>query len=1055
MIYSYGDLKQAFTRKRIESLESQVESVPVPNILREGEVVSGLAGKKPGSARVYVRVLTTRRGGVEFKSECSCGGRQCRHALLILLAALKTGQASPDAPRAAATPGKARNLRLLYVLELPPGQRVSSEITVRLCSARELASGGFGRLSEFRLSRRLLNRPPAFLRREDVDIAARLTEPLSSPESRIRFSLPDKDDAGLLRDMLASGCCFVGDAQGAPLTLGEARTARHRWRLDRAGDQSYQIDCEPPASRLLLLSEAFYLDPETRQCGPLTLPVPVSVATELREASPVLPEQSGEVGEALARRFPEADLPPLKPLKLKTLKNASPKPRLVIAQEPKTRRPLLTLSFRYGDLEVVDRRGRALRGGTVWRVRRDDGKEDACRRRLVELGAASLHDAMTERYRLSGGERAWRHFLLIDLPRLHGEGWDIHLDPAFGVSIAGATQGWFGDLASGVDNDWFSLDLGIIVDGERVSILPALVSLISTLPERFSRAGLARLDDTAPIHLPLSDGRLAAVPLGRLRRILETLVELYESGALDEAGRLGMSRWQAASLNELDEADGIEWTGEEEILALARRLRAIDDIPAVAPPRGLKAQLRPYQQRGLDWLQFLREYGFGGVLADDMGLGKTLQTLAHVLLEKEQGRLQSPCLIVAPTSLLFNWRREAERFTPDLKILVLHGSGRRERFDDIADADLVITSYGLLLRDDVIHARHCYHLLVLDEAQAIKNPAARVSRAARQLRASHKLCLSGTPMENHLGELWSLFDFLMPGFLGAQTRFKTLFRRPIENEGDEQRGEALSRRVRPYLLRRPKSLVAGELPALTEILRGVPLAETQRELYESIRLAMHRRVREAIDASGVAGSRMAILDALLKLRQVCCDPRLVKLDSAANVRESAKLSLLMTLLPEMVEEGRRILLFSQFTSMLDLIEESLAAERIPWLRLTGQTRDRADVVTRFQQGEAPLFLISLKAGGVGLNLTAADTVIHYDPWWNPAVEDQATARAHRIGQQNPVFVYKLITEGTVEEKIQHMQQRKKALSDALYDGKGNVEPQWTEADLENLFQPLA
>ena len=324
----------------------------------------------------------------------------------------------------------------------------------------------------------------------------------------------------------------------------------------------------------------------------------------------------------------------------------------------------------------------------------------------------------------------------------------------------------------------------------------------------------------------------------------------------------------------------------------------------------------------------------------------------------------------------------------------------------------------------------------------------------RKIQARHRLCLTGTPMENHLGELWSLFDFLLPGLLGDSKRFRRLFRTPIEQHASESVAQHLSRRIRPFLLRRTKQQVAMELPEKIEIVQSVALEGKQRELYETVRLAMHRRVRDEIERQGLARSQVVVLDALLKLRQVCCDPRLVASEQARAVSASAKLEALMQLLPEMVEEGRRILVFSQFTSMLGLIEDAVKAAGIDYVKLTGRTRDRQSSVQRFQQGTVPLFLISLKAGGVGLNLTAADAVIHYDPWWNPAVERQATDRAHRIGQRQTVMVYKLLCEGTVEEKIQAMQQRKQALADGLYQQGGDQSPQWSSQDLEELFGPL-
>ena len=500
-------------------------------------------------------------------------------------------------------------------------------------------------------------------------------------------------------------------------------------------------------------------------------------------------------------------------------------------------------------------------------------------------------------------------------------------------------------------------------------------------------------------------------------------------------------------------------TGNRQRLGLARallhRLRNIETIPTVPAPAGLQAILRPYQQAGLDWLQFLREFRFAGILADDMGLGKTLQALAHLLLEKEAGRADRPSLVVAPTSLMFNWLHEARRFAPGLKVLVLQGPDRGERFAQIGEHDLVLTTYPLLSRDRQRLLAQRYHLLILDEAQFIKNPRAQASQVVRELDARHRLCLTGTPMENHLGELWSLFDVLLPGLLGGSKSFKRQFRTPIEKHGSEAAAQRLHRRIRPFLLRRTKQAVAAELPDKTEIVQQVVLQGAQRELYETVRLAMHSRVREEIARQGLARSQIVVLDALLKLRQVCCDPRLLDSGNARAVGSSAKLDMLLQMLPELVEEGRRILLFSQFTTMLGLIEAAVRRAGVDYVKLTGRTRDRQTPVQRFQRGDVPLFLISLKAGGVGLNLTAADTVIHYDPWWNPAVERQATDRAHRIGQRQRVFVYKLICADTVEEKIQLMQQRKQALAEGLYDEGGNREVQWRDEDLEAVFGPLS
>ena len=453
-------------------------------------------------------------------------------------------------------------------------------------------------------------------------------------------------------------------------------------------------------------------------------------------------------------------------------------------------------------------------------------------------------------------------------------------------------------------------------------------------------------------------------------------------------------------------------------------------------------------------MQFLREYDFAGILADDMGLGKTIQTLCHILLEKEAGRLTAPALVVAPTSLMGNWQAEAQRFAPGLRVLLLHGAQRAQHFDTMGLYDLVLTTYALLPRDEEALRGQRFHLLILDESQYIKNSRSRAAQTAGLLQATHRLCLTGTPLQNHLGELWSQFHFLMPGLLGDEKSFNAEFRKPIEKLGDSARNAFLIRRIKPFLLRRTKDKVASDLPPKTEMVREVELAGAQRDLYETVRLAMDAKVRAAIAAKGLARSQIVILDALLKLRQVCCDPRLLAGAVKKGAAPSAKLAELMEMLESLLAEGRKVLVFSQFTSMLALIEAQLRERAIACALLTGDTRDRGAQVDAFQQGAVPVFLISLKAGGVGLNLTAADTVIHYDPWWNPAAENQASDRAWRIGQDKPVFVYKLIARGTLEEKIQDMQRRKAELADAvLADGPAQTLAV-TQDDLQAIFAPL-
>jgi SNF2 family DNA or RNA helicase len=397
-----------------------------------------------------------------------------------------------------------------------------------------------------------------------------------------------------------------------------------------------------------------------------------------------------------------------------------------------------------------------------------------------------------------------------------------------------------------------------------------------------------------------------------------------------------------------------------------------------------------------------------------------------------------------------NWTAELTKFSPHLRVVVLHGLDRHVRRNQLAGIHVVITTYTVLARDIEDMKKIPWHIVVLDEAQVIKSPDAKATKAVCQLNTRHRLCLSGTPIENNLQELWSEFAFLMPGLLGDRKGFAKRFRTPIEKNNDAVRRVQLIRRIKPFLLRRTKAEVATDLPPKHTILRRISLAPEQRELYETIRGTLYDKVREQIAELSAAQSRIVVLDALLKLRQVCCDPRLVKLPSARLVGTSSKLDDLMEMIGEMIPEGRRILLFSQFTSMLDLIKPRLTEAGVRFVELRGDTRDRAEPVRIFESGEVPLFLISLKAGGRGLNLTSADTVIHYDPWWNPAAEDQASDRAHRIGQTKSVFVYKMIAADTVEDRIVELQQRKADLANIALSEEGDISGIEVD-DLEFLF----
>ena len=696
------------------------------------------------------------------------------------------------------------------------------------------------------------------------------------------------------------------------------------------------------------------------------------------------------------------------------------------------------------------------------RIVRDISSETQLRKRLQQSGlqvalrqSEALPESAGEAYE-QPNDGAWLQFVREQLPLLREEGWQIRMQPDFQFNLT-PVDDWYAEVEEDPEQNWFDLELGIEVEGQRISLLPILLQAIRRAPWLLNGEALNKRDDDEVllVSLPHNHKRVA-LPLARLKPLLATLGELFVREPGEPSQRLRLSRLDAARLNHLQQGPALSWQGGSQLRDFAERLQQLDSATLQAPT-GLQAELRPYQLQGLAWMQGLAELEVGGLLADDMGLGKTLQTLGHILCEFNAGRLQQPALIVMPTSLIPNWQDEAARFTPQLKVLALHGPKRRALFKQIAEHQIILTTYALLPRDLKALSAYSYRLLILDEAQNIKNPRSKAAVAASQLQAGQRLCLTGTPLENHLGELWSLFNFLMPGWLGDSKSFTRDYRTPIERNANQQRLTHLTGRIKPFILRRTKEQVASELPPKTEITQWVELSAAQRDRYETLRLAMDQKVRAEIARQGLARSQIVILEALLRLRQACCDLRLLGDEGDSNLTsaDSGKLSGLLEMLEELFAEGRRVLLFSQFTSMLALIEAELKARNIPYAKLTGSTQDRRTPVQQFQAGELPIFLISLKAGGAGLNLTAADTVIHFDPWWNPAAEAQASDRAYRIGQDKPVFVYKLIARGSVEEKIQQLQQAKANLARGVLEGGSQTQLQLSEDDLQALFAPLS
>lgn len=765
----------------------------------------------------------------------------------------------------------------------------------------------------------------------------------------------------------------LDDESLTPLNWGQERTLAFVWRADKNGQRLMPaLSPELEADWQLLDSVVPPLYRSGRTLGAAHTPLNPDQLALIRRMPAVSDHQKTDISVHLHHRHQqslttEAPLPDVQ-----ELSEAIPVMRFAGATTPVSGvLPALRFQVRYGDLffspEYDQARARADKpsegrlvdtdSGYV-RLARDWAAEAEWTRRLRALPLVPY------RYDNDQGEvwvpsevqparhvMAWNRLLPALTNLMEAEGWELDIEPGYRVEEAVAQLS--GD-ASDAGHGWFDLRLNLHLDGVDMDTETLLSEWLKAgTPESMALRG----DDE---HWVTLDMRPLAPVLGLLR-------ELYQRGDLGKPMRL-----PSFKAIELDAIENINVKQAPALKKLRRELKNFKGLAEVSPSKQLKADLRDYQRQGLNWLVFLHRYGFGGILADDMGLGKTLQTLAFLQRLKAGRKLQRGALIVAPTSLIWNWQKEAERFTPNLRCLVLHGADRHTAFETLADHDLIITTYALIHRDFDVHSEYPYDVCVLDEAQNIKNRHAKTTRRVKQLPADMRLCLTGTPLENHLGELWSIADFVLPGLLGDDRQFQDQFRQPIEQHGDEQRAQELSRRMAPFMLRRTKADVVKELPAKTEIQQTVHLEGKQQALYESIRVSMEQRVRQLIREKGVAKSRIEFLDALLKLRQACIDPRLVKLKKAVGIEHSAKMGWLLDALPEMVEEGRKILLFSQFTTMLDLIDRELSAQGIDTVKLTGRTRKREVAIAAFQEGSVPVFLISLKAGGAGLNLTAAE-----------------------------------------------------------------------------------
>ncbi|MBF0281816.1 MAG: DEAD/DEAH box helicase [Zetaproteobacteria bacterium] len=955
--------------------------------------------------------------------------------------------------------------RLLYILEPTKGHQV----VVKFFTTRILKNGQFGKLLPYKPTNVTNYAPAKFILAADIRILKHVTEEMTFFADE-GYPLRNEDGLKLLRRMLATERCYWVNKNSLPLKIGSKRAAIWEWEQDEQGTQLLTLDTGAADVHLIPTSPPWYVDANKRECGRVDSGQPPEIAEILLNLPPLAAGFSQDQLDHVLAMLPE-NIP--QPIEIDcAYKEVQAKAVLLLRSvlyggqnrggEKWVHVAELFLSYNGIEIPYTPSRQDTLRraeDGCVFDFKRDKAAEVEA----LKVLKAFHFVAMDAEQRLDAGlspscfvldeRHEWTAWMLQQLPEIEFHGMQVRVAEDFFYHIEEAAM-WELDAKHeglmGRPNFSVMLQSGVEID-----LIEALGRWVANNPEVLREDQLQGLRQQETIAIALPGSGFLPVPGNMVANILHYMLDIFASEQPQEAM---VSAPQMLALEESLKGSGnqievVVRTGDW--MQKMQQLQSIHEMPSVTVPQQLHAQLRDYQHDGLNWMQLMRSLNLNGILADDMGLGKTVQAVTHILKEKEEGRLDLPVLVVAPTSLMHNWRREIATFAPSLKVHVSHGSDRAKHFENLTDFDVILTTYPLIVRDAEYLFANRYHLLILDEAQYIKNARSKAAQMVRCVETRHKICLTGTPMENHLGELWSQFDFLMPGYLYDQNQFADLFRKPIENMGDAARQQALRVRVRPFVLRRTKEQVASELPEKTEMVRSIEMESDQRELYDSVRLAMQKRVRDALDTLGAEKSHIVVLDALLKMRQVCCDPRLLQSQQEQSTVSSAKMQMLRDMIPEMVAEGRRILLFSQFAGMLRLIEQEMQALNINYVMLTGQTKDRATPVDKFQNGEVPIFLISLKAGGVGLNLTAADTVIHFDPWWNPAAESQATDRAHRIGQDKPVFVYKLIIEGSVEEKILEMQARKKDLMQGVFEQQGQKGgPLWSMAEMEQLFLPM-
>jgi hypothetical protein len=816
--------------------------------------------------------------------ECSCPmGFNCKHVAATLFSLITSGgkqSSNPLSPEIAswirdlknalAPPSEVRaktNPQLvLYLLKLadwhnPPRPRISLYVT------KKLKSGGFaaGREKDFS---QLVGRSFNLLATEDYEIANLMLFG-SRYSTWYDGTLPDSEELCglLLTKLIASGRCHFLNAQNPPLTLGESRPAQIVWAPRSDGKQVPQVVVDANAA-IIWGAKPWYVDKTSWLAGPAELPLPVNVAEVILMAPSLSAQEVSKVYTALGTLPTKLKIPLPKTDKEIEMRKITPIKHLKLSTEwrKNSSEPIHSkaeLTFDYGQYKFPPNQSHLEieEAGKTVILQPDRAAEDSAVADLNELGLIDLPSSSVDPSkefisRHNDESLGWLQFS-ENITQLTELGWQVDIDSSFGFHAISYDGEWQYDVQEDESPGWFSLDLGIEFEGQRISLLPILMKALENL--RGTHWELSTLNVGGKFFVRIEDGRLLGLPFERVEKILKFLIDLYDS----KGNKAKITLAQALDFAAVEQSI---LEGCSRLRKIADRLKDCTGVSQVSPPVGLGTTLRSYQADGFSWLQFIAEFNLGGILADDMGLGKTVQTIAHMLAEKQNKKLEtSQFLIVCPTSVVPNWMAELERFAPQLKTVLLHGGKRSEKFDDIPTGDVIVTSYPLLIRDLGELKKHQWHGVILDEAQNIKNPATKMAQSACALKAEHRICLTGTPVENHLGELWSQFHFLNPGMLGNPRVFSEVFRVPIEKEGDIGRQKLLASRIKPFMIRRTKLEVEKDLPPKTIIVKPALLEGPQRDLYELIRISMHKKVQNAIAMKGLARSQIAIFRSSSKI----------------------------------------------------------------------------------------------------------------------------------------------------------------------------------------------